>query len=469
LLIAAGKSHWLTPRDDQVNAKGKGILHTYWLNTQPSISSTKTFSEGDKTSNESDCMDETNSMKMNTIKTEESVSVMKNNNQVSWICELLMMHIKNVVSHRTEGRNHVFSKSNFACHLLPKTAPIDEVVESIVLPEFKDQKKDLSVASNDVTIDDTVVSQLKQLISILAKSYNDNPFHNFEHACHVTMSVNKLLTRVVSPDLDLEMVESTKIASHLHDYTHGINSDPITQLALLFSAVIHDIDHRGVSNDQLIKEEIDMANMYKNKSVAEQNSLDIAWNLLMMDSFADLRQFIFETNEELIRFRQVVVNAVMATDIMDKELNDLRKNRWEKAFSATTKFQNGQEKKNLQATIVIEHLMQASDVSHTMQHWHVYRKWNANLFKEIYCAYRAGRVKVNPSDFWYEGELRFFDYYVMPLARKLQDCNVFGVSSDEYLNYAQKNRDEWEVRGRELVAEMVAELEKDNELDFTEF
>ena len=29
------------------------------------------------------------------------------------------------------------------------------------------------------------------------------------------------------------------------------------------------------------------------------------------------------------------------------------------------------------ATIVIEHIIQASDVSHTMQHWHVYQRWNS--------------------------------------------------------------------------------------------
>jgi hypothetical protein len=30
LLIADGKRHWLTPRKDLVNAKGKGMLQTYW-------------------------------------------------------------------------------------------------------------------------------------------------------------------------------------------------------------------------------------------------------------------------------------------------------------------------------------------------------------------------------------------------------------------------------------------------------
>ena len=39
---------------------------------------------------------------------------------------------------------------------------------------------------------------------------------------------------------------------------------------------------------------------------------------------------------------------------------------------------------------------------------------------------------------------------------------MFGVSSDEYLNYAQQNRREWELNGKRVVSEMVAESEKLN-------
>ena len=38
---------------------------------------------------------------------------------------------------------------------------------------------------------------------------------------------------------------------------------------------------------------------------------------------------------------------------------------------------------NLQATVVVEHLLQASNVAHTMQHWHIYRKWNDRLFLKL--------------------------------------------------------------------------------------
>lgn len=83
-----------------------------------------------------------------------------------------------------------------------------------------------------------------------------------------------------------------------------------------------------------------------------------------------------------MRFRQLIVNVVLATDIFDKELNDLRKRRWERAFSygvgvgVETSTQSTTLDSDRRATIVIEHIIQASDVSHTMQHWHVYQKWN---------------------------------------------------------------------------------------------
>ena len=88
----------------------------------------------------------------------------------------------------------------------------------------------------------------------------------------------------------------------------------------------------------------------------------------MQDDFREFREQIYSSQEELIRFRQLVVNSVMATDIMDASLKELRNARWEKAFSETSA-SNATTNLHRKATIVIEHLIQASDVAHTMQHW----------------------------------------------------------------------------------------------------
>ncbi|KAL7556533.1 hypothetical protein ACA910_018275 [Epithemia clementina (nom. ined.)] len=99
-----------------------------------------------------------------------------------------------------------------------------------------------------------------------------------------------------------------------------------------------------------------------------------------------------------------------------------------------------------------------------MQHWHVYRKWNENFFYECYRAFRDGRTEKDPSLSWYEGELGFFYFYIIPLAKKLKKCGVFGVSSNECLNYALKNRQKWEDRGKEVVESMIHRI-SENLLD----
>ena len=182
----------------------------------------------------------------------------------------------------------------------------------------------------------------------------------------------------------------------------------------------------------------------------------------MQDRFSQLRSTICADASETLRFRQLVINSVMATDLMDRELKDLRNRRWDRAFSKESS-QDEEDPRcaiNRKATIVIEHLIQASDVSHTMQHWHIYHKWNERFFNEMYRAYRSGYSDTDPSISWYKGELGFFDFYIIPLAKKLKDCGVFGVSSDEYLNYAKRNREEWELRGESVVAEMLASIKK---------
>ena len=52
------------------------------------------------------------------------------------------------------------------------------------------------------------------------------------------------------------------------------------------------------------------------------------------------------------------MNTVLATDIVDKELKNVRNERWEKAFNEA-KDDSSRDNTNRKATIVIEHLIQA--------------------------------------------------------------------------------------------------------------
>ena len=201
-----------------------------------------------------------------------------------------------------------------------------------------------------------------------------------------------------------------------------------------------------------------MAERFQHRSVAEQRSLFMCMDLLKRDRFANLHATLFPTADEQDRFRSLVVNSVLATDIVDKDLKELRNGRWDDAFAECRRRESEEVTVNRKATIVIEHLIQASDVAHTMQHWNVYCKWNKRLLQEMYLAYIQGRSETDPTVNWAKGEIGFFDFYVIPLAKKLKDCRVFGVSSDEYLNYALANRRKWEIEGPTVVAEAIEHI-----------
>ena len=74
-------------------------------------------------------------------------------------------------------------------------------------------------------------------------------------------------------------------------------------------------DHTGVPNTQLVKEGSRLAMYYQSKSVAEQNSVDLAWDLFMNDEFDVLRKTICSDEADLRRFRQLVVNSVMVRSV----------------------------------------------------------------------------------------------------------------------------------------------------------
>jgi hypothetical protein len=300
---------------------------------------------------------------------------------VDWNSEVLLRLLKQIVLKRICSR-----KQNSSWDEEPMlqqeegTIVLDEVTEVIDLPGFS--QRSFQDSGDMMELPPGAELQLREYVSAVANAYHSNPFHCLQHASHVTMAVTKLLSRIVVRELDDveehdgedenesdEEVEVTDtIASHLHNHTYGISSDPLTQFALVLSALIHAVDHDGIPNSETAKEDPEAAALYKNRSIIEQRSVDKAWKKLMEPEFKALRQSIYADETELKRFRQVVVNSVLATDIDDEELQSLRMKRWEKTFSYGS-LNVTPEDVNRKATIVIEYLMQASDIFHTMQPW----------------------------------------------------------------------------------------------------
>lgn len=226
ILRASGKDSWLIKREDVVHAKGKGSMQTYWLALKEA-STTETRSEGGSVESNGSIVDGL----------EEFDN--KSKRFVEWNSEILSKALKRVIARRIgnklAGFNH--HKLSFPTENAFKCLPIDEVKEIIELPPFDKRVAQMQPDPDSIELSPKVTDQLRQLVDCISCLYHPNAFHNFEHASHVVLSVVKLLSRIVAP---AEFEEDKSSESNLHDHTYGITSDPLTQFACAFSALIHD-------------------------------------------------------------------------------------------------------------------------------------------------------------------------------------------------------------------------------------
>lgn len=367
---------------------------------------------------------------------------------IKWNTAVLESILTKVVIQRNEQkyRRSLFKSANKRMRYDESALFHEEIAQAVDMPRFNREALSagrLMPSKEKVNlIPPKAREELRAYVARIASMYRDVHFHSFEHASHVTMSAQKLLNKIVlrnntgisgkraeeekKSGSDRELVEKNTEVD-LFFSTYGISGDPLAQFAVVFAALVHDVDHTGVPNVQLIKEKPVLAEKYKSKSVAENNSIRVAWSELLRPEFSNLRRCVFEEDDDESRFRQLLINVVIATDIADRERRAGEQVRWNTAFRGLTtweqEWQNKSDDKlpeidtSLQATVVLEQVVLASDVAHTMQHWLTYVKWNERLYKENWAAYANGRTEKDPTEGWYKGEIGFFDGYIIPLVR----------------------------------------------------
>lgn len=444
LLVQAGKAGWSIQRDDIAVMKGKASAKTYWIN--PEHKDRYRVEGNPRLGQDQQQAQETAIVIYQSSERKQMLRL------VEWNVAVLYNLLQSLVAMR---QSHTF-ENGIEPKLVSKhdsATVLHEAASVLELPKF-DPALRRKVAKGSIHIPQ-VRDQLYEFVLEIAMSYQDVPFHNFDHASHVVMSANTLMKRVVEPD-DIDF-SKPDAEGKMHQSTYGISSDPLMRFTAMFSSLIHDCDHTGLTNQELKQTDAPVSQKYQHKSSAEQNSIVKAWDILCESRFTALRACIYTNTAELHRFRQLLVNAVISTDLADKELQQKRQSRWEAAF--LTEFDSplselSSLEANRRATVIYEYIIQAADVAHTMQHWNTYQKFNRRLFEERYLAWVKGHSPSEPTEGWYGGELSFFDFYIIPLAKKLNTCGVFGASYDALVTYALENRKEWEQKGKSVVASM---------------
>jgi hypothetical protein len=171
LLIEAGKQRWVQMREEQVHAKGLGVVTTHWITPWASKEGTNRTSctEG------SGSVDEEAITQNVQLEPEESLGLRR---LVDWMTELFKSYVKDIVAKRTVTPKR---KQRSEARITGCT-PLDEVVECLILPEFNADSNALALLAKDgrdVVLDDEICSLLGEYVSLVAGLYHGNPFHNF--------------------------------------------------------------------------------------------------------------------------------------------------------------------------------------------------------------------------------------------------------------------------------------------------
>ena len=184
-LAKSGKSAWYTPREEQVVAKGKGHLSTYWLKVVTSVSG------GSASSSEHGA---TESSASGLFETPEENRDDKTSRMTTWAVDMMKKLLIDIEARRESYRRAGVTSEpcvrSVASSLSEPSEQartvLDEVVEIIRLPNYA---RGAYVDKSTIVLEDKVTHQLEEFVRAIAAMYKNNAFHSFEHAMHVSIFV----------------------------------------------------------------------------------------------------------------------------------------------------------------------------------------------------------------------------------------------------------------------------------------
>lgn len=194
----------------------------------------------------------------------------------------------------------------------------------------------------------------KFLLNVEAAYHQDNPYHNAMHVIDVLQTVNCFLS-------------VTKAEKHLND---------IDIFSLLVAAMLHDIDHPGVSYDFLVKTEDPRTLKYNFKWCLEAYHADLGIEY-MNKKINGYAIFDYFTETEKIYMTDLIKHLILFTSL---EFNSQFIKDFREFFPNNKVNYENEEARKFIMTLFIK----ASDISNPAKPFSLYKSWANALIQENY-------------------------------------------------------------------------------------
>lgn len=275
-------------------------------------------------------------------------------------------------------------------------------------------------------LDLTVVPEFLRHIQ---ERYDSNmPFHNATHAADVMHTLFMLLR---STSL------GNKVSLH-------------NQVGALLAAVMHDVEHVGLTNDYLIKTNHPIAQKYSSRAPMESKHIDLALQAVLDPKFHILSKMSSVHQKQVL---EVIREAISATALIYQpelltEMYDTTAEEWKIIQKEESVLPQSLQVRALRIT------MHVSDISQTMKPFANHQKWVFRLNDEHYYQGELDTREqrgVSPSfcfrDQWtYESflcdQMCFLRKMALPAVLALN--NIPWLDVNELVNGIENNIAEWE-------------------------
>jgi len=258
---------------------------------------------------------------------------------------------------------------------------------------------------------------LENFMEAVETGYHNVPYHNNLHAADVLQSLHIFFQcgiKNMVPDL--------------------------LQFAGYLAATVHDLGHRGLTNDFLISARDPAAIMYNDRSVNENVHLASAFRLLVQDELNILGGL---TKEQFLLVRSQCIDMIFATDmaVHSALLNEFDAECDNNQMGGGSVFSN--------QTLLMKFVLHAADLSNLLCPLHVSQRWSILVLEEFFTQGDQQRIcgqeisplcdrhTVNIS----KCQVGFIDFIVRPTMMSLYQ--VLGDSMNDALANLEKSRLFW--------------------------
>jgi len=187
---------------------------------------------------------------------------------------------------------------------------------------------------------------------------------------------------------------------------------PYDMLALLLSAICHDLDHCGVSNSKLAEVQDPLAVRYK-VSPLESNSVTLTFEVLQLEGCDVLSSLPAEAQTHI---KNLLSDLIMATDITNTETVAFVQEEWKKN-TENAAFDWGSDAAR---TALLRMCLLCADIGIVSEYFDIFIHWVRALFAEINVMLNG---KLDLTNF-YEGQLKFLGGYATKIFHSTCDARL---------------------------------------------